>query len=414
MMRRWLALAAACMMLLGTAGCQVPRGLPLPDEVTAAALADFEAAQKRYGRSLLEGDSLVFYDRLDKAVNRMENFVDLEDLSLDKATLSRIFQYYALDNPRCFWLGKGYQYRYYDSDPDRPLTMILSYFDGQVSDQAGSQRRLTVKADRETIHWQASQLEAALEEVVDRIPAGVSQREQAIMAHDLLLNRIAYDGQTARLIQDTAADSHAFSAYGALVEGMAVCEGYAEAYHLVLERLGIPCLAVLGESREQAHQWNMVQLDGTWYHVDLTWDDTDVLGRKGIPCHYYLLMSDEQISRDHQQAADRGYPLPACPDDSGYAYLDSAFVIRDGQLAADPWQTAQGIARRGEQWAIVLLEDTTDPKRIQRWVNNNLWGDAIPAQALANEGLSPSPSYYTISSWGMALVPLEPAYSRED
>ena len=126
MMRRWLALAAACMMLLGTAGCQVPRGLPLPDEVTAAALADFEAARKRYGRSLLEGDSLVFYDRLDKAVNRMENFVDLEDLSLDKATLSRIFQYYALDNPRCFWLGKGYQYRYYDSDPDRPLTMILS------------------------------------------------------------------------------------------------------------------------------------------------------------------------------------------------------------------------------------------------------------------------------------------------
>ena len=112
-------------------------------------------------------------------------------------------------------------------------------------------------------------------------------------------------------------------------------------------------------------------------------------------------------------AEDRGYPLPPCEDDSLYAYLDTAFVVRDGQLAADPWDIARGIRQRDEEWIVVLLEGTTDAKRIQRWVNTNLWGDAIPSQALRNQGFLPSASYYTISAWGMALIPLEPLYAEE-
>ena len=407
-MKEVWAMLAAVALLMGCTGCQPPRSIPLPDELAAAALADVDAAAARYGRSLLEGESLEFYDRLDRAVVRMDNFVPLEDLSLNKETLSQVFQYYALDNPDCFWLGKGYQYRYYDSQPERPVTMILSFFDGQVSDKAAGQKnRLESRANRERIRRQQVQLEEALEEIVAQIPALLPDREQAILAHDLLVKRIAYDGEAARTIWGTNVDSHAFSAYGALVEGKAVCEGYAEAYQLVLERLGIPCLAVLGDSRGQAHQWNLVELDGRFYHADLTWDDTDVLTQKGILCQYYLLMDDEQILRDHSISRERGYPLPSCDDNSQYAYLDTAFVVREGLLAVDPRAVSQGIRDRQEGWAVVILDGATDSGRVQRWVNTNLWGNALPAQALEQEGLAPSTSYYTISTWGMALVPLE-------
>ena len=72
--------------------------------------------------------------------------------------------------------------------------------------------------------------------------------------------------------------------YGALVENTCICEGYAESFKIILDKLDIPCVLVYGDGLDangqtEAHAWNEVKMDDdNWYAVDVTWDDPIVLG----------------------------------------------------------------------------------------------------------------------------------------
>lgn len=75
---------------------------------------------------------------------------------------------------------------------------------------------------------------------------------------------------------------YAHEPYGALVEGEAVCEGYAKAFKLLCDKYDIPCALIIGEgitdSGSEPHMWNYVQMqDGKWYGVDVTWDDQSII-----------------------------------------------------------------------------------------------------------------------------------------
>ncbi len=89
------------------------------------------------------------------------------------------------------------------------------------------------------------------------------------------------------------------TAYGALVNGKAICGGYAKGFKAVMDRLGIPCVCVQGYSLSDessnfvAHMWNAVKLDGMWYGVDVTWNDT------ANKPDGWLLVGENTLSRDH-------------------------------------------------------------------------------------------------------------------
>lgn len=89
-----------------------------------------------------------------------------------------------------------------------------------------------------------------------------------------------------------------YTAYGALVNHTSVCAGYALAYQALLEQAGIPCEYVTGMTTQGYHGWNIVQIDGEWYHVDTTWDDP-VPDRAGYVRYDYFLKSDSAMSKDH-------------------------------------------------------------------------------------------------------------------
>ena len=64
------------------------------------------------------------------------------------------------------------------------------------------------------------------------------------------------------------------SPYGALKDGCAVCEGYACAAKLILNKLNIECDIELGNViGGGGHAWNLVRLEGNWYQLDVTWND---------------------------------------------------------------------------------------------------------------------------------------------
>lgn len=73
-----------------------------------------------------------------------------------------------------------------------------------------------------------------------------------------------------------------------------VCDGYSEAFQLLMNMAGIPCVHVCAypEDYDEGHQWNKVQLNGVWYNVDLTWADTN--GNRNA----FILRSDAAFQRD--------------------------------------------------------------------------------------------------------------------
>ena len=88
--------------------------------------------------------------------------------------------------------------------------------------------------------------------------------------HDYLIDNISYD--------ESLSAPNIYNAYGALINKYCVCEGYSRALKYILDSMGIPCVIVVGTGtnpygEQEKHAWNYVQCNGTWYAVDVTWDD---------------------------------------------------------------------------------------------------------------------------------------------
>jgi hypothetical protein len=86
-----------------------------------------------------------------------------------------------------------------------------------------------------------------------------------------------------------------------LVKGIGVCQAYAEAAKLLLNKVGIECEVVVGTSRDENHAWNIVKLDNEYYMLDVTWNDptTEVDGEEEYVYYDYFNLTQEQFAVDH-------------------------------------------------------------------------------------------------------------------
>lgn len=89
-------------------------------------------------------------------------------------------------------------------------------------------------------------------------------------AHDLIAEKITYSNISSLSYRD-------FQLTGAFADGAGVCEAYSRAFMIVAERLGYPAVLVVGKgsvsNNAVPHMWNYIQIEGSWYGVDVTWDD---------------------------------------------------------------------------------------------------------------------------------------------
>ncbi len=101
--------------------------------------------------------------------------------------------------------------------------------------------------------------------------AGLSERELLRAFHDYLIQNCTYDYNT--FLNMNIASPEPFSAYGALLGGKAVCDGYSAAFAMLCAAADIPCIYI--GSDELNHSWNAVFTDGQVLFVDVTYDDKD-------------------------------------------------------------------------------------------------------------------------------------------
>ncbi len=121
-----------------------------------------------------------------------------------------------------------------------------------------------------------------------------SIENQIRMVHDYLVENLEYD--------DTISKDNIYNIYGALINRITVCEGYARAFKGIMDDLNIPCLIACGTGINsggdtESHAWNYVMLDGKWYAIDVTWDDPIIIGNgrvgNDIKYRYYLKGSND-------------------------------------------------------------------------------------------------------------------------
>lgn len=245
-------------------------------------------------------------------VNALENFQDEINVSAYAIPVEdageRYFQILN-SHPSLFYVVGTVRYSY------NPSTGTVNSYNVSYTD---------TKAN---ISVQQAEFNKEVNRALKWVDASMTDVEKALTIHDYLALECEYDYDR---LQSGALPAISHSAYGALVNKTAVCDGYSKAYSCILDNLGISNTIVSSDSMN--HAWNMISIDGTWYHVDVTWDDPvrDCIGRVG---HNYFLLSDTAISdSDHNHKGwSGGYTAGSGTYDSKFwSGVTSAFCYNNG------------------------------------------------------------------------------------
>ena len=113
-----------------------------------------------------------------------------------------------------------------------------------------------------------------------------SDYAKALWLHDWLLNQLDYD----KSLKWSSAES-------ALTRGLGTCQSYESAYSKLLTAVGIEN----AETRDtyDGHTWNAFKIDGEWYQVDCTWDDSNDDWYNFDERRLYFGLTDELMSIAH-------------------------------------------------------------------------------------------------------------------
>lgn len=144
---------------------------------------------------------------------------------------------------------------------------------------------------------------AALSSLFPNGAADMTKTEIALAIHDYIALHTRYD--YASVENKTNDNPNMYNAYGALVNGSAVCQGYALAYMDLLREMGVDSYFV--SSNNINHGWNIVNTENGWYYSDVTWDDprhnlgdyTNDGDFMGICMHGYFMNTEAQLKENH-------------------------------------------------------------------------------------------------------------------
>lgn len=238
--------------------------------------------------------------------------VNIEGIHMSESEIRRSINAFVFDNPHIFWLDNLFGYAYVGED-----TMVEFY---SVISADECEKKYLV-------------LNSAVNRIMASLEDGMSEFEREKFMHDFVINNCIYKGTVASLSDGW----EYFSAYGSIVKGEAVCEGYAKSMQLLLNLSGIECMTIRGDSEGVGHMWNVVKIDDEWYHLDSTWDDTTNgaiydffnIDDEMIKTSHTISPIVDEVSLDQSKENDLRYNffIPKCTSTQAGYYSKNAAVI---------------------------------------------------------------------------------------
>lgn len=253
------------------------------EEPSASSIKAYRTQNMTYGYDALGSESERYlYDQIKENAYRFSNIKNeltgcystdrftVSSENMSEQSIRRVLNAFLSDNPQIFWLENLFGYAYEGED-----TIVECYS--------------AIPADECTYY--ILRFNEKIDEILGRTNYTASDYDKEKSVHDIVTNIVKYKHG----VSSSSDGWQYFSAYGAIVDGEAVCEGYAKAIQIILTRIGIPCYTIRGEAGGVGHMWNVVRIDGDWYHLDATWDDTD----SDDASYEYFNLSDNAVSVTH-------------------------------------------------------------------------------------------------------------------
>lgn len=206
-----------------------------------------------------------------------EGFVSL-GYNYDNAMkdISIAYSAFLQDNADVFWMPNTYILGTSGTGQGKIVSIAFQYSQGK------KQNIYHVRKSQRDV--MKTELETVVKEVISQTESLESEYEKEKYIHDYLCDTVTYveDGPLVN------------TAYGALVLNSALCEGYAKAFKLLCNEIGIACDLITGRSENEGHMWNRVNIDLKHSYVDVTWDD-----RKEYKTYSYFNITEEQLIKTH-------------------------------------------------------------------------------------------------------------------
>lgn len=240
------------------------------------------------------------YDKLADALDKCEASVDFSPE--DKITFSDIFDTYQLiynDQYTLFYISPTIEY-------------VEERTTGYITTM-----KLRYNFPKEDIEEMKKDIGNEADKILSKVNGEMSDYEIVKLFHDSIITSCKYSGEA----------ENPNNIYGCLVDKEALCQAYSQTFTYLCHRAGINALVVLGVANEP-HMWNLVEIDGDYYHIDLTWDDPDRDRNPDSVRYDYFGLTDERI-RELRQVDDYDYEVPAANGTKYQYYYFNGLVAED-------------------------------------------------------------------------------------
>lgn len=271
----------------------------------------FTAANRIYSRSdsgrvfpkIFEATADEVRAEMLQQISEYKTTLEFDNVSVE--TMAAVYEEIFLSHPEFFWLGGGYNYT------------VTTYKFGNTH----ISMELMLNADAEGIPAMDKEFRQTVRDIVSKADSAWSDFDKALYVHDYITGSCRYDKEFIESLSETDDEDAALSqsldstAYGCLVNRLAICSGYTNAFQLLMNELDVECGKTRGwagrNGDSQSHVWNYITLGGEKYYIDVTWDDA--IGADNgneYPDHSYFCVTGDELYKSH--TLRQGETDPGC------------------------------------------------------------------------------------------------------
>lgn len=328
-----------------------------------------EELEAEYGYRSLTDEEKEFYRKVDAYIYAPQSLPFTASRKLELDRMSEIIDIFISDHPEIFWIDEEYNFETIGYVGDKYLISLDYAIENDV-------REAGIDA-----------MKGAVESFLKTVPEGADDYEKELCINSWIIENCMYDDEAAEqeAEQNVYAVGHEHMAYGVLVDGKAVCDGYARAFKLLCDKVGLECVIISGDTEDSAHAWNAVKIMDSWYYVDVTWNDNDDFEDCEAERYLYLNMTEEMISADHVLAplySDKGdyeaifynYYLPEC-DSEEYNYFERTYfkVSSEDELSLLPEKIAEAAKEKADCFCFSVSDDLNYNDLFRKLYNGDAW-----------------------------------------
>lgn len=161
----------------------------------------------------------------------------------------------------------------------------------KVNTTFNSTGRIILKKENRYTDEQIKKIDEKVNEIYNKnYDKSKNTRENIKIFHDYIINNTRYDSNNTSGKTDISSST----AYGVLFDGIGICSGYADVMCLFLEKMNVKNYRISSDT----HVWNLVYLEGSWLHLDLTWDDPITSDGSDMLSHKYFLIDTNTLKNN--------------------------------------------------------------------------------------------------------------------